>query len=535
MANRDLDFTPTVNTVTPALPAAPLELAIASAADKAAEDSAQSKLLLGASQAQVAFKKLDMDFRTKYADDPTNAEGIQALSESRQQVVDSLGESVPSFAMRSWSTKTTELATASQVGNEAWAYKQQKTNTVKNVNSSIALQLQQANQTGIELGQSDVMDVNALTGYLGARSNIEQFGSAVLGGEQTQTMLKNFNKDYVKSLIAGVAESNPARAAGLLETPELKENFTTEERGEMADLIQRTQKQQGLVKSLQVTVSDSGLTDLVNDPNKTYFEKRASIDQLDMAGSITPSAAAKARRVIRSSDDLNTTTDTPTMSDIINRVYDLNANAASNPDDYLRGVRAINEDVLDKQAAGQLTAQDAGKLSKQISTLTNKKVSDATASVGGEFYEANQQFNALPPEYRGEATRQLFTIGDGKAFTKQQYSSAANTIIDQINTRRRKQALQITTDAAKGDAAFLKGMGASQQSVTDTARKYGISEQEVVRRLRAHQIHKNSGSVPRALGRDAEPADSGEGDYLPATPAEPPAAFPADESDTSDE
>jgi hypothetical protein len=197
------------------------------------------------------------------------------------------------------------------------------------------------------------------------------------------------------------------------------------------------------------------------------------------------------------------------MAEIINQVYDLNANSASNASDYLRGVQNVQEKILEKQANGDLTAPDAGKLNKQLVTLTNKRISDATQQVGNEFYDANQKFNTLPPEYRGEATRQLFYASDGKGYTKEQYDAQAHTIIDSINQKRRAAALTVVNNAAANDARFLQSIKASPADIAETARKYHITEAEVMRQLRLKAANKagRAAGVSRIAPDDTVPAD----------------------------
>lgn len=528
MANRDLNFIPDVAPSTPELPDNSVANAIESVGTTLADQSAQSKLLSQSAKAQVGFKQLDAQFRMKYADDPTNKDGLQELAEQRAMLSDSLGEAIPSLYTRQWQNKTTELSTSSDVSNELWTAHQQRLNTVTNVNGSIKTYLDAGNKDGQAFGASDAVDVGGALNYINARQNIEQFGNPALGTAKTEALLKDFNKDYVKSFVSGVAETSPAKAVKLLESPDIQQHFTTEERGDMISQIARVKKQQALGKQLTTTINDTGLTDVVNDDNSTYYEKRAQIDRLDMAGAITPTAAAKARRVIKSTADLDSQTDTPVMASIINQIYDLNANSQSSSSDYLRGVQNVQEAILEKQADGQLTAPDAGKLNKQLVTLTNKRISDATQQVGNEFYEANQQFQVLPPEYRGDATRKLFYAADGKNFTKQQYKATAQTIVDDLNAKRRAAAMKIVNDSAKNDTKFLTSIKATPDDVKATALKYHVSEAEVMRQLRMRSANRHMNVKPVTT------IDSGDGTIPDATPSQPVVLQGADGEDAGD-
>jgi len=515
MANRDLNFTPNVNEVV-ADKTTPLDLAegIAQIGATIADQSAQSKLLANTAQAHVEFKKLDSEFRLKNAADPTNPEGLKELQEKRAAIADDLGQNIPLLYGRQWQNKTIELGQQSDASNEVWAVGQQKTNTLNNFKFAQQTYLDSANRDGQAAGASGATDLSGVMNFLTSRQQLAESVSSVFGVAKAEELLHAYNKDYVKSYVSGLAENAPAAAAELIESPEIGQHLTTMEKGDLLDQIARVKRQQKLQKQLTTTMNDTGLTDLVNDPNATYYEKRAEIDRQELSGTISPSAASKARRVIKSSADLDSQTDTPVMAEIINQIYDLNAASATNASEYLHGVQNVQEKILEKQANGELTAPDAGKLNKQLVTLTNKRISEATQQVGNEFYDANQKFNVLPPEYRGQATRQLFYDSDGKGFTKQQYDVQAQTIIDNVNAKRRSHALNIANNVASNDARFLKSINATPADITETARKYNITEAEVMRQLRLKAANRaaRAGAVTQIAPDDSAP---------PSGPGEP--------------
>lgn len=502
MANRDLNFTPNVTNVTPVNPDG-FAPAVANLAAQVADTSEQSKLLANTAAAHVQFKALDAQYREKFAGDPNNPEGQKWLAEQRQNVTDSLGENISSLYMGDWANKTTKLAASSDVSNEAWALHQNHVNTINNVNNSIQTYTDMANKDGQAFGASDGSDGSAIMNFSKASQEISSFGYAHLGQAKTDALLQHFSSDYAKAFVSGVAETSPAKAIQLIQSPDIAQHFSTQDREDMIAQVEKVKKSQALATALTTTKNDSEILDIVNNPDSTYYDKRAQIDKLDMAGAITPSTAAKARRVIKSSSDLDAQTDTPVMSQIVNQIYDLNANSNSNAADYLRGVRDLQGKIIEAQADGTLTAPDAGKMNRQLSQLTNKRMSDATQSVGNDFYEANQSFNILPPEYRGDATRKLFYAGDGKSFTPAQYKAAALTIIDQINGERRAAALRTVAAAHMSDADFLKNIpNASPENITATARQHGITEAEVVQQLRAKYTKAKRGAPIRRVGSD---------------------------------
>lgn len=507
MADRNLNFSPDVTNVTPELPDNSIISGVSAIAENIAEQSATTKALAATAATQVKFRQLDSEFRLQYASDPTNALGLKNLTASRQAFVNENAQNVPAMTQRAYTDKAIELGQASDASNTLWTTHQQVRNTVNNMQSARVTYLNEANNSGRDFATSGNVDLSSALNYLGANQSIQEFANPVLGADKTAAFLKTFNSDYVKSFVAGVAEISPKQAAALLDDPNIKDHFSTQDRGDMVDLIARTQKQNALANNLKTTNGDAGLTDIVNNPDTNYFEKRAAIDTLDMQGSISSKAASAARRVIKSSDNLDTITDTPVMADIINKTYDLNANK-NKPSDYLMGVQDLHQQILEKQASGELTAQDANKLSKSVSNLTSAKLADATNSAGHQFRSANDQFKALPPEYRGDATRQLFYASFGQKMTDQQLSNQANVIIDKINQSRRADALS-TVSRIGSDDTFLKSLGYTQEQVAVAAKNKGMTPQAVISALRGKYTKTSKRARPVANVAPEDNTDTG--------------------------
>lgn len=506
MANRPDDFSPTVTNVVPQnVDTANLQSAALDIADQAATMSAHSKALLATSQTSLAFRQLDSQFRLAHSDDPTNPDALATLQAQRAEVVTNIGKGVPGMVMQDYTNKAVELGQASDTSNQLWTTKQQIRNTTANMQTQREIELTKANQSGQDFARSGGdIDLTTALSYAQANENIHQFADPIIGKDKTEAYLKDFNPDFVKSFVTGVASHNPQMAEKLLSDPRIADNFSSQDIGDMTNLIARTQKQNALAQSILTTKSDGQLTDIVNDPNSTYFEKRAKIDQMDMEGVITPKAAASARRVLTSSNDLDAQTDTPLMASIINKTYDLNAQAATKPADYLMGVRDIQQEVLDAQGNNQLTAKDAGKLNKQITDLTSAKLSAATQTAGSEFYQANKSFNTLPAEYRGQATRALFYAAHGQNMTPDQVKNQATQIIDQINQQRRATALTTVSRIANDDV-FLQSANITRDQVAEAAKNKGITQDQVIQLLRNKYAAKPR-NVP--IVRRMAPADA---------------------------
>jgi len=521
MADRNLNFDPTVTQVVPQKPDLGLLTGSADVADAIAQQSANAKALNATAQTSLAYRQLDSQYRQAAAGNPNDPQALADLQAARAQVTSQIGQQVPAIASREYMTHAIELGQSSDKMNELWGMHQQVRNAQYDLNTAEDTQIKKANMDGQDFASSggDIGQLGSVMDFGHAQAAIKQFVTPVIGAPKTDEYLKNFSANYVKSFVAGVAQSNPQLAAVMLQQPDIAGHFTTQDIGDMADVIKKTTRQQQLIQSLQTTKNDGQLTDLVNDPNSSYFDKRAQIDKLDASGSISPKAAAQARRVIKSTMDADAQTDTPVMSDIVNKTYDLNANASSSADDYLTGVQNIHQQILQAQAEGKLTAPDAQKMTKQVNELTSKKLADATNTAGMEFYDANQKFDALPPEYRGQATRSLFYAGHGQNWTPQQYANQATQIVQQINDKRRQQAQQVINGIPQQDGDFLRSIGAKPEDVQETATKHGISAQQVILQLRA-----NAAAKQRAKQNGVKAIKGGPDEDEPVSSASPTAA-----------
>ncbi len=465
---------------------------LATAGQKIIEADQKAKINENFSAAQLDITKLTEKYQIENQDDPFGA--MKEYQSKRNEILAGYGEDISPFFKKQWMDSSRPLVKSSDVQNETWAFKQTRINTIDRINQSMKNNFEQANIDGRNFALGKSTDLDALTNFKVSRDQLASYGVEQIGTHGTEKLLKDYNSDSMKSFITGVAEINPQQAAEMLDSEGVKEHFTTKERDEMVGLIDKTMKREELLKSLKITQNTSGVTDLINDPSQTYYQKRLAIDQMDMSGAISPTTAAKSRRLLTSKKDVDSITSSAVMGDVVSKIYDINSQQGMNNADYLKGVQGIHDLILEKQAAGEINSIDVQKLNNEMKTLTSKRVSDATKSVGNDMYEATQMFETLPPEFRGEATRQLFykTQGQQDNMTPDQYSvltkKSAQEVIDNVNLNRRRatyKAIQNVTKHSPDDASFLKTKGYTMDDVAETAKIHNITEAEVIRRLRA--------------------------------------------------
>lgn len=236
----------------------------------------------------------------------------------------------------------------------------------------------------------------------------------------------------------------------------------------------------------------------------TYDEKMLKVNRMELTGAIKQDFAADARRYLESAKAISATTNSDLMAGIVTQMYDLNAMADVKEADYLRGMQNIKRNIMNLRAEGKLGREDEIKLSNQMRTLTAAKTSEATSTVAMSFGDAGRIIDqSLPPELRGEATRALFYKVDeetakGVQMSREEeralYSKHARAIVDEINTQRRSKTLDTVAAATAENNAvspedvetqkFLTTKGYTINDVRETAKKYGMTEKQVIEQMK---------------------------------------------------
>jgi hypothetical protein len=197
------------------------------------------------------------------------------------------------------------------------------------------------------------------------------------------------------------------------------------------------------------------LRDELQEEDADYDVLKNKIRLQDLNGQISDSFATEALAYATSAKAINAVTDTDLMADLVTRMYDLNARADESDTDYLTGVDNLHQEILSLRASGVLDRKDEEALTKQMKTLTANKTAEATNRTAWTFGEANDIISeALPPEYRGKATRALFYRTAGQEYETDEeeqaaYQKHARTVVDNINTERRARTLKTLKQADK--------------------------------------------------------------------------------------
>lgn len=487
MARRDLSNLRSVTEVQAVIPDQTMG-AIASIGKKIVDDQIDAQFSEKMSEAQLKLNAVNAQYQIDYEGNPMG--GLKELAEARKQIFQEYGGQISPLRGMQWQQATQELSARSDMAIQSWGLKQSQVNTKTALLSQIKNNMTMANQNGRQFGK-DGGDLESLLNYDTARQQLEASISGKIGSETANELLVDFEKDYLKSFLSGVAYTNTGQASQILDKAVKEGKILPYEADEFKSVISISQRAQKIKSMGETDALEGSVVDLVEDDNLDYYEKRVQIDQLELEGKISTKIASRARRVLTSQEAQDSVTNTPVLAEITTQMYDLNAMADTNSEDYLVGVQNIRDKILEAKESGNLNATDVTKLNNQLKTLSSSKTADATENIGIKFKGAQKAFDVLPPEYRGQAIRQLFYETQGQNLDKKAYQDKASNILEDMQTNlksdvqvRLQKIQQEKNTVTDPDLQFLSEKGIDMARVKQTAANRGMSEKAVIQELR---------------------------------------------------
>lgn len=249
----------------------------------------EAKINENMSKAQIELSALENKYQIDFENDPLG--GMDEYKQNRQAIFDNLGEQISPLYRKYWNDAARKITLQNDATQQGWALKQTRVNTVKAVNASMKNNFLQANLDGQKFGKSDESEINAYINFENSKSALAAFGNKNLGETTTTAMLSDYGKDYMKSFISGVADSNPKKAAELLASDQVKGMFKSDEIDTMENIVRKSQKRAEIGSLFQEMQNEDKVTDLVSDQDGDYFSKRLQIDTMEMNGQISTTTA----------------------------------------------------------------------------------------------------------------------------------------------------------------------------------------------------------------------------------------------------
>lgn len=418
-----------------------------------ANSSNEAKINKSLSQAQLEINEYSRQFQIDNQSEPSANK--QDFIQGRQDILDRYGADINPLYRNQWVASTRSLTNRSDLSMQTWEFKQSQKNTINDVNDTMQLNFKQSNIDGQEYGRGDTTELESVLNFQDGHDRLYEQISNTLGEEVAKTTLKDYQKDAVKSFVAGVSSSNTTKAMELLQDDKIKGMLSEEERTELGEVIAKNKKKLNLAEIQKQDVTEEKFTNLINESGQDYYTMRLAIDKAELTNDVSAGFAKEARRVLSSQKEFDAVTSSEDMSEIVTQLYDLNATQDMDDAGYLTGIKNIRNKMMRKQANGKLSGNDVRKLNNQIKTLTANKVAKSTQNISLMFGDAKDYIDqVLPPEQRGEAVRQLFYDTQGKDLDDAGYKKQALKIVDNITnvtrTKAQKKVNKLTAEPKQG-------------------------------------------------------------------------------------
>ena len=202
--------------------------------------------------------------------------------------------------------------------------------------------------------------------------------------------------------------------------------------------------------------------DVIYNNELTALEKTVAVDKALLDNKINQEDARIRLKYINSTEKLNNSL-TPVMeAEIIQLTYD--TLQISQEDDFLIGVRAIKNRIMDETAAGRLNPGQAQKITNQFNSLTQSRLAKVGENIGwsmGPAQDIVDNVFAGQPQFKAGAMRHIFYTAEpeiqkrneanaaegldplSEAETSEIYQRHAQDAISKVQEDNRQRALAI--------------------------------------------------------------------------------------------
>lgn len=520
MADRNLNFDPTVTNVTPTLPTlAPALDAAADVADHVATMSANAKALNAVMQSSMAYRQADAQFRQDAASDPNDPAAVAKLQETRAQINSTIGQQVPAISRMEYMTRMMSVAENGDKLNSLWGIQQQVKNADADTKVAQDTDVKMATMDGHQFAQDggNMANLGAVLNLDTAKAAIVQHLTPILGAERTEAALTDFSANHVKAFVSAVAETNPAMAKLMLQQDNISSHFTAAQIDDMGSLIKKTEKTQDIIRNIDTAQNDGKLMGILHSDDGTgYLGQINQIQKAAAAGDITSKSADAAIKVLHSQAAVDAQTDAPIMAAIRDDAAGLSMSYRQNilpngTKDFTQGVSDLQARILTARYNGDLTQPDADRLTKDVNARLTSGIARAVNDPEVATDAVYKKFDNLPPEYKAQATMQLFNESSDQKWTPQQTATRATAIIQQIQDQRRAAALKTVNSLGMSDNAVIKAAGYTMNDVYQTAKESNHTVDEVIAQVAAG-LRAKSGAAVRAKASEIKSIKGGSAD-----------------------
>jgi hypothetical protein len=249
----------------------------------------------------------------------------------------------------------------------------------------------------------------------------------------------------------------------------------------------------------------------IDDPNKSYVEKLDFLEQQEKFG-LTAADKKELVANLTSANKVAAESHSEAKATILLSIDKLDKGITQKKDnykdikEYLKGVKATRSLITNKQTEGVITSADKkalldhlNKTVKEEKNIATNKISkqDGFLGIGYGYKDAYKDFNDAfggVPGLADEALIELFETSEVNKLKDAGQKQEVLSIIDRYNERLRKETIERINQAAgftpkAVDTTIpveevLKQHNATMADVEAAAKKYNVSTDEVIKRMR---------------------------------------------------
>lgn len=188
--------------------------------------SQEAKVTQSISQASLDLNALDQKIKVDYQADPDA--GVTELTNQRKTMLDGYKDDISPMFRYLWNDKARTLSNASDLNAQSWKIKQSSDNILANVNSTIKNDVSMATMSGENYGTKPDADLQTMLTFATSKQNLTDFATQNLGSQTSARLLQDYNSDWGKSFVSGVAQTNPVKALQMMDDPKIKDMIGNE-------------------------------------------------------------------------------------------------------------------------------------------------------------------------------------------------------------------------------------------------------------------------------------------------------------------
>lgn len=169
-------------------------------------------------EARMKMNDVTNEWRLQNQSNPNDPAALKDLQSQYDSILGEYRGQIDPMYRSQWDIRGNKLKGAFDVENQNWGFRQRQ----ENAKNDIANSVDNFYKLAYSYGQSG--DINkALADFGVSYERLLDYGAKNLGTEDAATLLKDYQSEYAKNYIAGLAETNPQAALNALKDERIKD------------------------------------------------------------------------------------------------------------------------------------------------------------------------------------------------------------------------------------------------------------------------------------------------------------------------